>query len=465
MTKSQSKDYSRARYKSSGALQMGWVMTVLRLKTVFLITIVSIIIAPAVCRAEYDYIDITNPFLRKIPIAVPVFKNTSPNKTAAQAERQASDLLADTLEFTGYFKMLDREAFLVDPQSDAISSVVNFHNWTGIGAELLVTGQILVIDNLVEMELRLYDTFKEKLLVGKRYNGWLKDQRKMVRRFCSEVIFFLTGNRGFFDSEFAFVSTGSGNKEVYICDFDGYNPRQVTDTKSITISPAWSSDGKWIAYTSYVNGNPDLYIKNLKEKRGVVIAKKGINTPPSWVPGKFELAATLSFSGDQEIYLLTGTGKIIKRLTYTWGIDVSPTWSPDGKKMAFVSKRSGTPQIYIKNIKSGQAERLTFVGHYNTQPSWSPKGDKIVYAGMDKGRNNIWVIGIDGDDPVQLTHNEGDNESPTWSPDGSLIAFSSTREGPSRIYVMTAYGTDQRRLLTLPGKQTEPKWSPRIINK
>lgn len=465
MTESQSADYGRARYKSSGVLQMGWVTTVLRLKTVFLITIVSIIIAPAVCRAEYDYIDITNPFLRKIPIAVPLFKNMSPDKTAAQAARQASDLLSDTLEFTGYFKMLDREAFLVDPQSDTIYPVVNFHNWTGIGAELLVTGQILVIDNLVEMELRLYDTFKEKLLVGKRYKGWLNDQRKMVRRFCSEVIFFLTGNRGFFNSEIAFISTGSGNKEVYISDFDGYNPRQVTDTKSITVTPAWSSDGKWIAYTSYVKGNPDLYIKNLKEKRGAVIAKKGINTTPSWVPGKFALAATLSFSGDQEIYLLTGTGKIIKRLTYTWGIDISPTWSPDGKKMAFVSKRSGTPQIYIKNIESGRTERLTFIGRYNTQPSWSPKGDKIAYSSISEGRVNIWVIGIDGDDPVQLTHNKGDNESPTWSPDGSLIAFSSTREGHSRIYAMTAYGTDQRRLLTLPGKQTEPKWSPRLINK
>lgn len=465
MTESQSADYGRARYQSSGVLQMGWVMTVLRLKTIFLITIVSIIIAPAVGLTEYDYIDITNPFLRKIPIAVPLFKNTSPDKTAAQAARQASDLLSDTLEFTGYFKILDREAFLIDPQSESVSSVVNFHNWTGIGAELLITGQILVIDNLVEMELRLYDTFKEKLLVGKRYKGWLNDQRKMVRRFGSEVIFFLTGNRGFFNSEIAFISTGSGNKEVYISDFDGYNPRQVTDTKSITISPAWSSDGKWIAYTSYVNGNPDLYIKNLKEKRGAVIAKKGINTTPSWVPGKFELAATLSFSGDPEIYLLTGTGKIIKRLTYTWGIDVSPTWSPDGKKMAFVSKRSGTPQIYIKNIESGRAERLTFIGHYNTQPSWSPQGDKIAYSSIDKGRGNIWVIGIDGNDPIQLTSDEGDSESPTWSPDGSLIAFSSTREGPSKIYVMTAYGTDHRRLLTLPGKQTEPKWSPRLINK
>jgi TolB protein len=373
-------------------------------------------------------------------------------------------LLAETLEFTGYFKILDRDAFLVDMQTVTSLANVNFYNWTSIGAELLVSGGVLIQDNQVEMEFRLYDTFKEKLLVGKRYKGLIKDQRKIVRRFCSEIIFFLTGDKGFFNSEIAFISKNSGNKEIYICEFDGYNPRQITQTKSITLSPAWSSDGEWLAYTSYAKGKPDLYLMNLKQKRGAVISKKGINITPAWVPNQFNLAATLSFSGDPEIYLLTGTGKIIKRLTNKRGIDLSPTWSPDAKHMGFVSRRSGTPQIYIKDISSEEVKRLTFQGQYNTQPSWSPKGDKLAYAGMANGRNDIFVIGIDGQGPIQLTHDQGDNEAPSWSPDGSLIVFSSTREGPSRIYVMTAYGTDQKRLLVLEGEQTEPDWSPRRVN-
>ncbi|MGB6012138.1 MAG: Tol-Pal system beta propeller repeat protein TolB [Desulfobacterales bacterium] len=430
-----------------------------------LMVIMSFWAVPGVARAGYDYVDISQPFLRKIPIAVPLFKKVSSGHEPDQLSKSASDLLAETLEFTGYFKFIDREAFLVNPQTDAAFASVNFHDWTSIGAELLVTGGVLVQDNLVEIELRLYDTFKEKLLVGKRYKGNIADERKIIRRFCSEVIYTLTGDRGIFDTEIAFVSTGSGNKEIYICEFDGYNPRQLTHTNSITLSPAWSSDGEWIAYTSYAKGKPDLYIKNLRENRGYVVAKQGINTTPAWFPNKFELAATLSFSDDPEIYLLTGTGKIIKRLTYNKGIDVSPTWSPDGKSIAFVSKRSGTPQIYIQNVDSGQAKRLTFQGRYNTQPAWSPKGDKMAYSGMENGHNDIFVIGFDGQDPIQLTHNEGDNESPSWSPDGNLIVFASTREGPSRIYVMTSYGTDQRRLLALKGRQTEPKWSPRMVNK
>ena len=436
-----------------------------RMKILHVIAIATLLIFPGLCQAEYDYIDITNPFLRKIPLAVPFFKNMSSDDATVQLSRKASDLLAETLEFTGYFKIIDRDAFLVTPETDIASPFVNFPNWTGIGAELLITGGLLVENDIIEMEFRLYDTFKGKLLVGKRYKGSISDHRKIVRRFCSEVIFSLTGDKGVFNSEIAFISTSSGSKEIYLCEFDGYNQRQITYLKSITLSPAWSSDGKWISYTSYAKGKPDLYIKNLREKRGAVVAKQGVNISPAWFPGKFSLAATLSFSGDPEIYLLTGTGKIIKRLTNKRGIDLSPSFSPDGRHMAFVSKRSGTPQIYIKNLSSGLTKRLTFQGRYNTQPSWSPQGDKLAYSAMSGGVSNIFVIGIDGHGPVQLTQNERDNESPSWSPDGNLIVFSSTREGPSRIYVMTAYGTDQRRLLSLPGKQTDPEWSPRVVNK
>jgi TolB protein len=391
-----------------------------------------------------------------------VFTATPAAGTSVKLSKETADLLSATLEFTGYFKMLDRGAFLLDPQNGQALSNINFHNWTSIGAELLVTGGIFTEGGHLEMELRLYDTFKEQMLVGKRYKGSVSDRRTMVRRFCAEIVYALTGDRGVFDSKIAFVSNGSGHKEVYVCDFDGYDPKKLTNLKSITLSPAWSSDGKWLAYTSYAKGKPDLYIKHLTENRHSIISNKGINISPAWLPGEFVLAATLSFSGDPEIYLLTGTGKMLKRLTKKRGIDVSPSFSPDGKQLAFVSKRSGSPQIYIKDLSSERVSRLTFEGHYNTQPSWSPKGDRIAYSGMKQGRSDIYVIGTDGRNLMQLTHNAGNNESASWSPDGSLIVFSSTREGPARIYVMTAFGTDQRRLIAISGEQSEPQWSPRL---
>jgi len=421
--------------------------------------------------AQTTIIDITNPSIRKIPIAIPLFKPLAENADASAQSESAADLTAETLEFTGYFKIMDRGAFLEDPRSLGISGTsLNFRNWTVIGAELMVTGGVSVAGDSLEMELRLFDTFQGQPVVGKRYRGALKDERRIIRRFCSEVIYYLTGQRGFFNSEVAFVSNGSGNKEIFIAEYDGRNPAQFTQTRNITLSPDWSSDGQWLAYTAYAKNNPNLYVKHRRQQRGVEIGFEGLNITPAWLPEassasnleEKQLAATLSFEGDQEIYLLTGKGKVIKRLTANWGSDVSPTWSPDGKKLAFVSNRTGSPQVHVLDVASGQTQRLTYEGRYNTQPSWSPRGDKIAYAGMTNSQNNIFVIGLDGRPPIQLTANAGNNESPSWSPDGSMIVFSSTREGASRIFVMTAFGTDQRRLLALPGEQTNPKWSPNV---
>ncbi|MDX2499788.1 MAG: Tol-Pal system beta propeller repeat protein TolB [Deltaproteobacteria bacterium] len=445
-------------------------MIVRWLRCTLFIIVANLLIGPLFCFAQsdkdqYEYIDISNPFLRKIPLAVPLFKNENGTAQEKRLSNSSADLLASSLEFTGYFKLLDRGAFLFDPQKDGVlTPQINFANWTVIGAELLITGLFKEVDGNITMELRLFDAFKARRIIGKKYAGKEADQRQMIHRFCGEVIKYLTGHRGVYGSKIAFVSTGSGNKEIYSCDFDGYNPQQVTRNRSINLSPAWSSDGRYLDYTSYKNKKPDIFIKDLAEMQETSINEKGLNITPAWVPGKFELAATLSFSGDQEIYLLTGSGKVIKRLTSIRGIDLSPTWSPDGKKFAFVSNRAGSPQIYVQDLASEKVRRLTYEGNYNTQPNWSPQSDKIVYASVVDGRRNIVVMGLDGQEPLQLTGESGDNEAPSWSPDGSLIVFSSNREGPFRLYVMTAFGTDQRRLLVMTGEQTNPKWSTNDFN-
>jgi TolB protein len=438
----------------------------IRRRLIFVLPVLLYMFLPwSAMAAQYEYIDISNPFLRKTPIAVPMFKVAADDPAAMSVAKAASELLAYYLNFTGYFTINDPAAFLEDPQAMNITgSGIRYRNWTAIGAELLVTGGVVVRDGDVEFELRLFDTVKEKMLVGKRYRGSAEDHRQVARRFGSEVVFAITGSRGFFDSKIAFISNGSGHKEIYQCAFDGSDVRRFTHHNSISLFPDWSSDGRWIAYTTYADKGPKIRIQHVREKRSARINKPGLQAAPAWVPGKFELAASLSFSGDQEIYLLTGNGKVIKRLTSSVGIDVEPTWSPDGKRMAFVSKRAGNPQIYIYDTVSGRVQRLTFEGRYNTQPSWSPKGDRIAYSAMHNGVIDIFTINPEGGEPTQLTENQGNNEAPSWAPDGSLIAFSSTREGKSRIYAMTAYGTDQRRLLTLPGEQTNPKWSPNIIN-
>ncbi len=410
---------------------------------------------------DITYLDIGNPFIRKIPLAAPGFKLFTGSDTEEADAEKARRILKDALDFTGYIKIIHERSFMADPAEEGITKKdIHFPDWTGIGAELMVTGGIKLEQDRVRLYLRLFDTVEESLLAGKVYTGHREDIRIMVHRFCSEISYALTGKWGIFGSKIAFVSKSEGNKEIYMCDFDGHNPVKITDHNSISLSPAFSSDSEWIAYTSYYQGKPDLYIRNIKEKRGAIINKEGTNISPDWHPDQFQLAASLSFSGDQEIYLLTGKGKIIKKVTDSWGIDVSPAFSPDGKKIAFVSNRGGAPQIYIKSLETGELRRLTFKGNYNTSPAWSPSGDRIAYVGVEKGAINIFTIRVDGGYPVQLTKDTRDNEDPAWSPDGSMIVFTSTREqGIQRLYVMTAGGNEQRRLLKMKGRQMEPDWS------
>jgi len=428
-----------------------------------LVLIGLLLVSETPCQGRV-YIDITAPHLRKIPTAVPLFKKLGSEDPTDHAEATFARLLSETIDFTGFFKMLDRQSFLEDPQEASLfQHAINFKNWTDIGAELLIKGAFRFDEDLLKMELRLFDTFSGRLIIGKRYTGKPDDGRRMIRRFCNDVVRILTGHEGIFNTRIAFVSSSTGSKEIYIADFDGHNPNQFTKTGAITLFPAWSPDGEWLAYTDYRKGKPDLYIRHLRDRRGTVVSLQGSSITPAWVPGEFALAASLSHKGNPSIYMLTGKGKIMKRLTHHWDIDVSPSWAPKGEALAFVSNRSGSPQIYIKDINTGKTRRLTYEGNYNTSPQWSPRGDYIAYSGMVAGQGtNIYLISVEGGDPRQLTEKAGNNESPSWSPDGSLIAFSSDREGPSRIYIMNANGANQRRLLALDGEQTAPVWSPRL---
>ena len=410
---------------------------------------------------SYDYINVNNPSSRKIPVALPDFKAFNKSIQEKRDGKKARILLRESLDFLGYLKTMNPISFLSNPSETGIGlSEIEFADWISIGAELLITGGISYDNGLLRFELRLIDVFNAELLVGKVYTGTRLQVRKMILLFCDEISYKLTGRWGIFNSRIAFVSSIPDGKEIFTCDFDGKEIRQETFHNSISLSPSWSSDSEWLAYVSYKNGKPDIFIINLNDKIGSIIDKKGMSISPDWMPGNLILAASLSFSGDQEIYLLTKKGEIIKRITKNLGIDVSPQFSPDGKKIVFTSKRTGQPQLYVQDIDLNRVERLTFEGEYNTSPAWSPDGSKIAYVSMNKRNTNIYVMDFKTKDIAQLTRNSKENESPAWAPDGSMIVFASNRDQDVfKLFVMNASGSDQRKLLDFHGNQSQPDWS------
>jgi TolB protein len=369
--------------------------------------------------------------------------------------------MSNDLDLSGYFIPMDKAAFLEENKAAFTVDEIQFRDWSTIGADLLLKGSYSCIGQSVEAEVRLFDVFRGRQILGKRILGRADDHRALMHRISNDIIYLLTGQKGMFLSKIAFVGTATGNKEIYLCDYDGYNVKQVTNDKSIALMPRWSPQGDKVFYNSYKDGEgPALYLMDIASGRSTkVSARKGLNTGAAWAPDGQSVALTLNVGDNMDIHRIDLSGKILDRLTNSWGINVSPTFSPDGTKVAFVSNRSGGPQIYVKDLANGREERISFEGKYNTSPFWSSL-NKIAYTGMDEGRFNIFTIDPDGRGLRQLTAGQGNNEDPCWYVNGRHLLFSSSREGGFHIYLMNANGQNQRRITNFKGEQTSPSWSP-----
>lgn len=406
------------------------------------------------------YIDINAPSIQRIKIAIPDFKNFSEKAEQPELGVALPSVLSNDLDLSGYFAPMDKAAFLADDKGSASLEETRFRDWSVIGADLLVRAGFTCIGQSLEIEVRLYDVSTARELLGKRFLGRVEGQRELMHRVGNEIIYLLTGNKGMFLSKIAYVGTASGNKEIYVSDFDGYNEKQLTADKTIALLPRWSPQGDMICFNSYKEGSPMLYMKEfLSGKVRRVSHRKGLNSGGSWLPDGKGLALTLSNGDNLDIFHVDTSGNTIKPLTNHWGINVSASFSPDGTKFAFVSDRSGTPQVYVKDVGGDREERITFQGNYNSSPSWS-RLNRIAFCGASDGKFDIFTVDPDGRNLRKLTDDQGNNEDPCWSMDGRYIIFSSSREGGNHLYMMNANGQNQRRITFMNGQQTSPSWSP-----
>ncbi len=401
------------------------------------------------------YLDITSADLRKLPVAIPdFFDKTHPDMTTDKGRKMA-ELARKALELHGFIDVLPQSSY-----KDGRST-----NWKSIGADFVMLGNYKSGKKSgMVLEIRFLNTSNDSMVVGKRYKAPWSKQSNMIRKFCDEVIYQLSGTKGISNTKIAYVSDQTGNKEVYIADILGESSRQVTYHHDITVSPRFSPNGKRLAYTSYHRGNPNLYITNLNQSKTTkaISWRKGLNIAPAWSANGKTMVITLSKDGNPDLYLMAVNGRIIKRLTKDKGINVSPSWAPDGKHLAFVSDRSGTPQVYVMDMENKISKRITYEGRENTTPSWSPNGEMIAYTGRVGSTHQLFLIKPDGGSPTQLTKYWGDYESPSWAPDSRQIIFSRSRNGKQQLCRIFIKSQEITPLTEIKGNLAFPQWSPRL---
>lgn len=405
--------------------------------------------------------EIVGPGVMRIPIAAAPLAPVGGADAALEAE--FSRVLAGDLDISGLFRVIDPASYIEGvPAGPLGPENVNFLNWQAVGARGVLLGRYERSQQELTVEVAFFDVPAHSMLGGRRFRGSLGEVARIAHRTADAILEFTTGIPGPFDSKLAFVSNRGGPaRELFSFTLDGKIDK-ITNHRSVIMAPAWSPDVRSIAFTSFRDGEADLFSVAPASKAETKLASKmGLNIGAAWRPDASLLAVAREREGNTDLYILDFRGQTQERLTDHWGIDVDPSWSPDGTKLAFCSSRGGTPQVYTMSYPDKKISRVTFSGGYNCSPVWSPDGRSIAYAGRVGRDFHVFVIPAGGGQARQLT-SSGSNEDPTWSPDSRFIAFSRERGTHKKIFLVDVTGRWERQLTTGEGDDTSPSWSRRL---
>lgn len=392
-----------------------------------------------------------------LPLGTPPFLAADPEKKEDSAlAKMAFEVVQGDLLFSRHFRLVEGGPSWLGSQPPEL-----LEGWKLRGANWILLVKASREAEKASLHAHLIDLRSSEAVFERVYRQDPRFIRSMAHRLGDDIVQALTGKTGIAHSQIVFVNDKSGSREVHLMDYDGQNPRQLTRHNSITLLPRLSPDRRTLVYTSYVNGNPDLFKLDLETgKWEPLSAEQGLNIAGGFSPDGLRLLMTLSRQKSPNLYVKDLVDGSLVQLTQHFGADSSPTFSPDGVQVAFVSDRSGNPQIYVLDTTTLRAKRLTSL-NWCDSPSWSPTGEWIAFSGRvhPKDKMDIYLVDLTGNQIRQLTHGEGSNENPSWSPDGRFLVFSSTRRGRPEIFVMDADGSAPHPLAQLPGRSVTPFWS------
>ena len=433
--------------------------------------VVSLLLISTLGVAAQDWIRTgTGLGVEKIRLAVPDFKLMTTDTGTQNLAMTFNTVLSNDLQLGrnlrhGFAEFLSA----VGPRRAAGGASVRLGN-PPPNANMLAFGNLGVQGGSLNVQGWLYDTKNPQSpqVLGKQYREQATDEnaRLIAHRFADEIIFRLGGGiQGIAETKLYFVSSRSGAKEIWQMDYDGANQKQLTHLGDIALSPHVSPDGSRVAFSGVTKEGWQILMYSLDLNRMVSFTRfGGDNYSPAWSSDGQNLAFSSSRTGNTEIYSVSAAGGNPRRLTQNKAPDVSPTWNPKtNAEIAWVSGRSGLPQIYTMASDGTNVVRVTDQG-YAVSPSWSPNGQFLAFAWVRHygpgapGASDIYVMDIASKQWAQLTHDGGRNDFPCWSPDGRHIVFQSNRTGKVQIWSMLADGSETRQLTTS-GENSQPNWS------
>ena len=394
-----------------------------------------------------------------VPIAIVPFsvKGNTPSQNV-------SDIVSNDLKYSGRFKVFG---------GNAVSPNMPLRYYKSIGAENVVIGSVEQVGNgRYQVNFKLLDTFHDNApaLLTKKTVVSEADLRRYAHHISDLVYQQITGVRGIFSTRLAYIvvqrnGNGTSQYTLEVSDADGYNPRPLLVSNSPIMSPAWSPNGKQIAYVSFEKKYAAIYIEDVATgSRRLVSDFHGINGAPAWSPDGSKLAMVLSKDGSPNIYVMDLASRRLTQITRDWSINTEPAWSPNGKSIIFTSNRGGGPQIYQKALEgNGGVTRITYDGNYNARPSFVPGagGNRIVILNQESKLYNIGILDLNSGIFKVLTNSSGtDNESPSVAPNGSMILYGTIYGGRNMLAMVASDGSIEVRLPARNGDVQDPAWSP-----
>ena len=393
-------------------------------------------------------IEITGAGEHQTPVALVRFAG---DEAVAQ---EIVDVVGADLARTGLFKLVDPAGRVPHTPRE-----VRPYEWPGV--EALLIGSLEVRkDGTLAVEYRLMDLVRNAELMSQVVSAQPTQLRAIAHRIADMVYERMTGVPGVFSTRIAYVSREDGVHRLVVADSDGYNEQALLTSREPLMSPAWSPDGKQIAYVSFERKRAMVFVQSLTSSQRKLIADfPGSNSAPVWSPDGKQIALVLTRDDQSQLYLADSNGKHLRRLTYSDAIDTEPSFSPDGQWLLFTSDRGGSPQIYRIPVDGGEAERMTFDSGNAFSPRYSPDGNSFVFSRFSDGMFHIAVYDI-GTRQTQILTAGGWEKKPSFAPNGKMILFATEGQGRGILATVSSDGRVKQKMVAQHGDIHEPMWGP-----